>query len=85
MPGTGLGMRAGHGFWMSAMSAAVTTASTPGSASAAATSIRFTRAWACELRTMAAWATPGIARSSTNVPRPVNRRASSRRGIGAPM
>ena len=44
-----------------------------------------TRAWACGLRTMAACATPGISRSSTKVPRPVSRRASSRRGIGAPM
>src|SRR6185295_15421526 len=64
VPGTGLGMRAGHGFWMSSMSAAVTTASTPGSARAAVVSIRRTRAWACGLRTIAAWATPGISRSS---------------------
>ncbi len=78
-------MRAGHGFWMSAMSAAVTTASTPGRASAAVASIRPTRAWACGLRTMAACATPGMARSSTKVPRPVSSRASSRRGMGAPM
>ena len=81
VPGTGLGMRAGHGFWMSAMSAAEITASTPGSASAAVASMRRMRAWACGLRTMAACATPGISRSSTNVPRPVSSRASSRRGM----
>ena len=50
---------------------AVTTASTPGRArAAAASSRRRMRAWACGLRTMAACATPGISRSSTNVPRP---------------
>ena len=42
VPGTGLGMRAGHG-WMSATSSADTTASTPGSARAAVASIRVRR------------------------------------------
>jgi hypothetical protein len=44
VPGTGLGMRAGHGFWMSATSSAVTTASTPGNARAAAASMATMRA-----------------------------------------
>ena len=67
-----------------AASRPVSTASTPGMASAAARrSRRCARARAGD-RTRRAWAWPGRLKSSLKRPRPVIRRASSLRGIGCP-
>src|SRR5437879_1141205 len=65
-------------------SAAVITATTPGSARAALVSRERIRAWACGLRTSTRWRTPATPRSSTNLPRPVMSVRSSRRRIGFP-
>ena len=65
-------------------SAAVSTQRTPGSAAAAATSMPRTVARASGLRTKQACSMPGRETSSTKVPRPVRRRASSMRGTRAP-
>src|SRR6266436_2675367 len=66
------------------MSLPVKTATTPGCRSAAAVSIFRMRAWACGLRTNAAYVIPGSFRSSTYWPRPVMKRGSSRRLIDLP-
>jgi len=67
-PGTFLALRRSqpHGSELTPfMSLPVKTATTPGCALAAAVSIRLMRAWACGLRTNAAYVMPGIFRSST--------------------
>src|SRR5438552_12852930 len=66
------------------MSLPVKTATTPGCRSAAAVSILRMRAWACGLRTKAAYVMPGSFKSSTYWPRPVMNRGSSRRLIDFP-
>ncbi len=60
-------------------SAAVKTACTPGSASAAEVSMETMRARGCGLRTKQACSMPGRVTSSTKVPAPVSSRASSTR------
>ncbi len=73
-----------HGSAPTLTSCAVYTATTPGTARAGAVSTRFRRAWACGLRTKAAWVMPGSLTSSTYWPRPVMKRGSSRRFSDAP-
>src|SRR5438093_8386964 len=66
------------------MSLPVKIATTPGWRIAAAVSILRIRAWACGLRTKAAYVIPGIFTSSTYCPRPVMKRGSSRRLMDLP-
>src|SRR5579864_2805729 len=68
-----------------ARSAAVRTATTPGSAIAREALTRVTRPCGTVLRTNAAWSIPGRRTSSTNRPRPVKSRGSSTRLTVAPM
>src|SRR5881392_1304090 len=67
-----------------AMSLPVKTATTPGCFSAPLVSILRIRAWACGLRTNAAYVMPGSFKSSTYWPRPVMNRGSSRHLIDLP-
>ncbi len=60
----------------------VSTASTPGDASAPALSIDRLRAWAWGERTITVCANPDRCRSSAKLPRPVRRRKSSLRRTG---
>ena len=83
--GTSLPATACHASLTSGLrSAAVKTARTPGSASAAAASIPLIRACANGLRTKHACSMPGRVTSSTKVPWPVSRRVSSTRGTRVP-
>src|SRR5207249_8067112 len=66
------------------MSLPVNTATTPGCRVAAEMSIFRMRAWACGLRTKAAYVMPRSFKSSTYWPRPVMNRGSSRRLIDFP-
>src|SRR5256712_9146969 len=66
------------------MSLPVKTATTPGCRVAAEMSIFRMRAWACGLRTKAAYVMPPSFKSSTYWPRPVMNRGSSRRLIDFP-
>ena len=61
---SGAGPKSGSGSLISAASAPVTTANTPGSARAASASMETMRACACGLRTMAAWSMPRTRMSS---------------------
>jgi hypothetical protein len=62
----------------------VYTATTPDTAFALAALMPLIFAWACGLRTKAAYVMPGSFTSSTYWPRPVMNRGSSRRLIAAP-
>src|SRR5271168_563331 len=76
----------GNGLMPSATrSAPVSTASTPGTASAGPLSIARMYACACGERTITAYACPGRLTSSLKLPAPVSRRRSSTRGSGCPM
>ena len=81
--GTGV---CGIGFIPSAaQSAPVNTPSTPGIALAALVSMRTIRACGCGERTIAAWVSPSMLKSSVKRPLPVSSRASSLRRIGWPI
>ena len=69
----------------SARSSRVSTACTPGTASAAVLSTLLISACGCGLRTNAACHTPGSAMSSTKRPRPRSSGSSSRRVMREPM
>src|SRR6516165_625534 len=77
--------RSGMAGTVAPMSAAVITACTPGRARAAAVSIERMRPCATELRRITACSRFLRPRSSTNWPRPRNRRKSSTRSIALPM
>jgi len=68
-----------------ATSSPVSTPSTPGSFSAAATSIDWIRAWACGLRNIAQCTMPGRLMLSMNSARPVTGIGSSTRLTAFPM
>src|SRR5213593_2774398 len=77
--------RVGAFFFNTGMSAAVTTARTPGSARARLTSMRRIRAWACGLRRSLACRSPCGLRSATYWTWPVTFSGPSGRGIDSPI
>src|SRR5258705_1660487 len=81
----GLGRRNGMVGMPGPISAAVSTARTPGIARAALTSTLRMRPCATGLRTIAACHWPARSRSSTYCPRPRRNRRSSTRSTGLPM
>src|SRR5580700_563987 len=68
-----------------ARSSRVSTACTPGAASAADFVIDLTSAWGCGLRTNATFSAPGTTMSSTKRPRPRSRASSSIRVTRDPI
>src|SRR4030095_2243310 len=76
--------RVGAFFLSWGISAAVSTARTPGSALARLTSIRLMRAWACGLRRSLAWSSPLAWMSATYSTLPVTFSGPSGRGIDSP-
>src|SRR5258706_1253823 len=69
----------------SVRSAAVTTATTPGSVAASATSIAVMRAWAGGLRAIATWSSPARRLRATRLAGPLSGRGSSSRWTAAPI